>query len=127
EEPRGAGFDRIISPWPPPPQPARAPRAGGGAGAVPGAGGRRGSGPELPGQRVDNRFHANDWNNVAIHFDANTLRAGLNSGGAQRISLAGEGYGQIALYVGGAGQVEFRNMAVSDLGLRVRQPPYTSP
>jgi Domain of Unknown Function (DUF1080) len=124
EEPRGSGFDRIISPWPPPPPPVRAAGAGG---AAAGGGGRRGAGVELPVQPVDTRFHANDWNNVAIHFDANTLRAGLNSGGVGRISLAAEGYGPIAIYVGGTGQVEFKDMAVSDLGLRVRQADYTSP
>ena len=61
------------------------------------------------------------------NFDANTLRPGLNSGGSGRVSLAAEGYGPIALYIGGTGEVEFKDMAISNLGLRVRQPNYTSP
>ena len=57
-----------------------------------------------------------------IHFDANTLpRVSLNGGGG-RISLAAEGYGPIALYVGGTGKVEFKDLAVGDLGLQVREP-----
>ncbi len=33
DEPRGTGFDRIISPWPPKPRPAPAPRPAAPAGA----------------------------------------------------------------------------------------------
>ena len=62
---------------------------------------------------------------IEMHFDANTVRGGLNGGGG-RISLAAEGYGPIALYVGGTGKVEFKDIAVGDLGLQVRQPEVTS-
>ncbi len=125
-EPRGSGFDRIISPWPPKPRPAPAPRPAPPAGAAGGAGGggRRG-GAATPFTRPDNRYRPNDWNNTQIHFDANTFRGGVNSGGG-RISLAAEGYGPIALYVGGTGKVEFKDLAVGDLGLQVRQPEVTS-
>jgi hypothetical protein len=124
-EPRGSGFDRIISPWPPPPPPPRAARAGAGAGAPGGFAGRRGGGVELPVQPRDTRYRANDWNSLGMHFDANTVRASLNGGGG-RITLAGEGYGPIALYVGGTGKVEYKDIAVGDLGLRVREPEQTS-
>jgi hypothetical protein len=131
---RGTGFDRIKSPWPPPPPPVRAPRptppagAAGApaAGAGGGPGGRRGAGVTLPFQRPDNRYRPNDWNSTSIHYDANTFRGGLNSGGGGRVSLTAEGYGPIALYVGGTGKVEFKDLVVGDLGLRVRQPEVTS-
>ena len=42
------------------------------------------------------------------------------------ISLAAEGYGPIALYVGGTGKAEFKDIAVGDLGLQVRHPEVTS-
>ena len=132
-EPRGSGFDRIISPWPPAPPPPRTPRAGAGAGAGGGAGapagggggGRRGAGADLPVQPRDTRYRPNDWNSLGMHFDANTVRASLNGGGG-RITLAGEGYGPIALYIGGTGKVEYKDVAVGDLGLRVREPEKTS-
>jgi hypothetical protein len=116
-EPRGTGFDRIITPWPPKPP---APSTG-----APAGGGRAGAGVQLPFTRVETRYRPNDWNSYQIHFDANTVRGGLNGGGG-RISLAAEGYGPIALYVGGTGKVEFKDIAVGDLGLQVRQPEVTS-
>ena len=131
--PRGSGFDRIITPWPPkPPAPRAATGNGaagnrGGNGGAPAGGGRAGAGGDvqLPVTRVDTRYRPNDWNSYQIHFDANTARGGLNGGGG-RISLAAEGYGPIALYVGGTGKVEFKDIAVGDLGLQVRQPEVTS-
>jgi hypothetical protein len=121
-EPRGSGFDRIISPWPPKPRPAPAARPAGAAGGA--GGGGRGA-AVTPFTRPDNRYRPNEWNNTQIHFDANTFRGGVNSGGG-RISLAAEGYGPIALYVGGTGKVEFKDLAVGDLGLQVRKPEVTS-
>lgn len=141
-EPRGSGFDRIITPWPPKPPTPRTPRAAagngatgnaaagnrGGSGGPPAGGGRfgAGGGVQLPVTRVDTRYRPNDWNSFEVHFDANTARGGLNGGGG-RISLAAEGYGPIALYVGGTGKVEFKDIAVGDLGLQVRHPEVTSP
>src|SRR6202035_31789 len=105
-EPRGSGFDRIITPWPPKPPPPRAAggngghRGGNGGPPAGGARGGAGGGVQLPVTRVDTRYRPNDWNSFEMHFDANTGRGGLN-GGSGRISLAAEGYGPIALYVGG--------------------------
>jgi hypothetical protein len=130
-EPRGSGFDRIITPWPPKPPPPRAAggnggnRGGNGGPPAGGARGGAGGGVQLPVTRVDTRYRPNDWNSFEMHFDANTVRGGLNGGGG-RISLAAEGYGPIALYVGGAGKAEFKDIAVGDLGLQVRHPEVTS-
>mgnify|MGYP001229793639 CR=1 FL=1 len=127
-EPRGSGFDRIITPWPPKPPPPRAAGGNRGGNGGPPAGGARGGaggGVQLPGTRVDTRYRPNDWNSFEMHFDANTVRGGLNGGGG-RISLAAEGYGPIALYIGGTGKAEFKDIAVGDLGLQVRHPEVTS-
>ena len=126
-EPRGSGFDRIITPWPPKPP---APRAGAGnreatVVLLPAEEAGAGGGVQLPVTRVDTRYRPNDWNSFEMHFDANTVRGGLNGGGG-RVSLAAEGYGPIALYIGGTGKVEFKDIAVGDLGLQVRHPEVTS-
>jgi hypothetical protein len=123
-EPRGGGFDRAISPWPPKPPAPRPDR--GGNGRRPGAGFGSGPSVDLPFLRPDTKYRPNDWNSLAMNFDANTVRGNLNDGG-QRISLAAEGYGPIALYVGGTGKVEYKDIALSDLNLKVREPDYTSP
>jgi len=122
--PRGNGFDRIITPWPPKPPAPRPPRA---AGTPTGGGRGAGGGVQLPSTRVDSRYRPNDWNSFEMHFDANTVRSALNgTGGTRGISLAAEGYGPIALYIGGTGKVEFKDIAVGDLGLQVRHPEVTS-
>jgi hypothetical protein len=117
-EQRGGGFTRVVSPWPPKPQPAN------GGGRM--GGGRRESPVDLPIHPPDTRYRPNDWNSVEFSFDANVARVNLNDGG-QRGSLAAEGYGPIALYIGGAGTVEYKNIAIADLSLKTRDPNYTSP
>jgi hypothetical protein len=122
-EPRGSSFDRIISPWPPKAAAAPAappvPRAPGGAGFA------RGPAVPMPFTRVDSRYKPNDWNTIEMHVDANIVRGGVNGGGG-RITETAEGYGPIALYVGGTGKVEFKDIALSDLGLQTREPEKTS-
>ena len=67
--------------------------------------------------------------NQVHNNDANTFRGGVSGGGGRGggISLTAEGYGPVALYVGGTGKVELKDFAISDLGLRVRTPEVTSP
>jgi hypothetical protein len=121
QEQRGGGFMRVVSPWPPKPQPQRAPGGDGGMGGF-----RRESTVDLPIHPPDTRYRPNDWNSVEFSFDANVVRVNLNDGG-QGGSLAPEGYGPIALYIGGAGEVEYKNIAIADLSLKTREPEYTSP
>ncbi len=67
---------------------------------------------------------------MQVHFDANTFRGGVSGGGGRAgggISLAAEGYGPVAFYVGGTGKLEIKDFGISDLGLRVRTPEITSP
>src|SRR5207253_7419292 len=88
--------------------------AGAGAGAAGGGGGGGGGGPApLP-------LRASDWNDLQVVIDANIVRPNVNGssrgGGATPDST--NGFGAIALYVGGAGEVTFRDLAVKDLNVR---------
>jgi hypothetical protein len=80
----------------------------------------------LPFTAPDTNLRAGDWNEVEFMFDANIVRAVLNNG-REAGGVADEGYGPIALYVGGSGEVRFRNLAYKDLGLKVQAPEKTSP
>jgi hypothetical protein len=91
----------------PPPAPGAPPgRAGGG--------GRGGRGPV---------YHPNDWNTVQVIVDADILRGALNGGpggpGAGATEDDSIGFGPIAFYVGGSGEVRFKDIQWKDLGVRV--------
>jgi Domain of Unknown Function (DUF1080)/FG-GAP-like repeat len=76
---------------------------------------------KLPFDAPDTSLRPNDWNGIEFFFDANIVRAFLNNGlesaGSELTSI---GYGPIALYVGGTGEVRFRNVAYKDLMLKER-------
>jgi hypothetical protein len=115
--PRGGGLVRVAPP-PPPDQPAQN-----------GNGARfRGmhSSVSLPLTPPDTQLRPNDWNSVEIFYDANIVRAFLNNG--YEIGAVGntDGYGPIALYAGGTGEVEFKGLALGDMAVKTRQPEVTS-
>ena len=61
-------------------------------------------------------LHKDDWNSLQVILDSDILRLSLNDAsfsGATQDNR--EGYGPIALYVGGTGQVQFKNVALKDL------------
>ena len=63
---------------------------------------------------------ADDWNDIDIVFDANILRPIVNgrpTGGGAADEDAGK-FGPVALYVGGTGEVRFRDVGYKDLGLK---------
>jgi hypothetical protein len=65
-------------------------------------------------------FRAGEWNDVDIVLDANILRPMVNgrpTGGGAADEDAGA-FGPVALYVGGAGEVRFRDVGYKDLGLK---------
>ncbi|HEV2273991.1 MAG TPA: FG-GAP-like repeat-containing protein [Acidobacteriaceae bacterium] len=80
---------------------------------------------KLPFEAPDSSLRADDWNQVEFFFDANILRAFLNDG-RETGGVGDAGYGPIALYVGGSGEVRFRQVAYKDLELHVRVPEQTS-
>ena len=118
----GGGMVRAIAP----PTANAAPAAGRGAGR--GSGGRgRGPGngmpPDSPYTRPDYSYKANEWNPLEIILDANILRVWINDGpeagttnGQADEEMAA--YGPVALYVGGAGEVRFKQTELKDLGRR---------
>jgi hypothetical protein len=96
--------------------------AGAGAAAA-GAGRGRGvlpSGVALPITPASTALRPDDWNDVDIVIDANILRPWVNTGGSGG-GAADEDlgkYGPIAIYVGGTGDVRFRDVSYRDLSLK---------
>ena len=76
---------------------------------------------KLPFELPDSKLRPDDWNDAEILFDANIVRTFLNDG-REHGAVGDEGYGPIALYVGGSGEVRFKDLAYKDLGLKVRVP-----
>ena len=103
---------------PPPPTGDAVGRGGPGRGA-----GGRGRGAAIPGLPLTPPSIAlkpDDWNHLEILLDASIIRPFLNdgpiAGGAAEESYGR--FGPIALYVGGSGDVRFKNVETSDLGLK---------
>jgi hypothetical protein len=97
--------------------------AGGAARGGRGGGGGRGAAtpsdlpftPPTPGPR------SADWNSVETMIEENSVRAWVNDIGEATIGRAEEEngrYGPIALYVGGTGEVRFKDIAYKDLAIR---------
>jgi hypothetical protein len=80
---------------------------------------------KLPFEPADSKLRTNDWNQVEILFDANIVRTFLNDG-REHGAVGDEGYGPIALYVGGSGEVRFKDLAYKDLGVKVHVPDQVS-
>jgi hypothetical protein len=62
-----------------------------------------------------------DWNQIEILIDANIVRAFLNEGAEVAGGVAEDDlgrFGPLALYVGGTGEVRFKNVAYKDLALK---------
>ncbi len=117
---------------------ARGGGAGRGAGRGAGAGGPAGrgrgvlpSGATLPNLTDPPSFDLkpNDWNDVDVVIDANIFRPWVNtsaSGGGAADDEVGV-FGPIAIYVGGSGQVHFRDVSYRDLSLKRVVPEQLSP
>jgi hypothetical protein len=75
-------------------------------------------------------YHAGDWNTVQVILDADILRGELNAGpaglGAGVTEDEGAGFGSIGLYVGGTGEVTFKDVGYKDLGVREAPPEQIS-
>jgi hypothetical protein len=121
--PRGGGARGAAAP-----APGGAPTAAARGGA--GRGGQgRGAGIELPNLTEPTGYKASDWNDIDVVVDANILRLWLNKGGGSG-GAADEtvgAFGPIALYVGGTGEVRFRDVSYKDLSLKEALPEKLSP
>jgi len=119
----------MIRIQPPPP-----PQAAGRAGGAPGGGRGRGAGEastfvSMFPARGSTAFKPDDWNTFEVLVDAHVFRASLNApaGGGVTIDPETGTFGPIALYVGGTGEVRFKNLALKDLQRRVTPAEKTSP
>ena len=121
----GGGQLRVALPAP---EPAASGAAGGRAGGPPGL-------PAFPGgmaspiPRPPTGLRSGDWNTIELVLDANILRAFLNDAGGIGDSVAEDeygAYGPFALYVGGTGEVRFKDVSHKDLQPRVAQPEQVS-
>ena len=84
-------------------------------------GGRRRIARGFSLQRPDYSYKPNEWNAFEAILDANYLRAWINDGpegGATngRADNDVAAYGPVALYVGGSGEVRFKQVEIKDLG-----------
>jgi hypothetical protein len=70
-----------------------------------------------------------EWNLLSITMDANIIRPILNQSYDFIPGATDErdGYGPIALYAGGTGEVRFKDVSFKDLHLRRNPPEQTSP
>jgi hypothetical protein len=122
---RPGGAMLRIQPPPPPPTEGR-------AGGAPGGG--RAAGPastfvSMFPPAPSTAFRPNDWNTFELLVDANVFRSGVNAStgfGGQAIDTETGSFGPIALYVGGSGEVRFKNLALKDLQRRVTPAEKTS-
>lgn len=111
------GFSKLPAPRvdtpPPAPRPAAPPANAGGRG-----GGR--GGPSLK---------ADDWNTVQIIMDSDLVTLAVNGGRGGAPGITNDqmmGFGPIALYAGGAGEVRFKEVSYKDLNLRNEPKETTS-
>jgi len=105
-----------------------------------GRGGRGGRGPvdqfatspgiKLPIDRPKGGIHPEGWNQVEILLDVNIVRAFLNDGtevaGGAAESEFGK-FGPFALYVGGSGEVRFKDLGWKDINLKEMPKEQSSP
>lgn len=85
----------------------------------------RGLPPDSPYTRPDYAYKPNEWNPLEAILDANILRVWVNDGpeGGTTNGQADEdmaAYGPVALYVGGSGEVRFKQVELKDLSRRVQ-------
>src|SRR5260370_21861516 len=103
-------------------RPAGGEAAAGAAAAAARNGGRGAAGGRGGGGRgvQPSPLKPDDWNDIDIVLDANILRPTVNGrpigGGAADEDLGK--FGPVALYVGGTGEVRFRDVGYKDLGLK---------
>jgi hypothetical protein len=77
---------------------------------------------DLPIYPPDTDFRENDWNQIETFLETNVIRSFLNDGreigGAVDGESALSGYGPLALYVSGPGEVRFKDVMYKDISMR---------
>jgi hypothetical protein len=77
-------------------------------------------------------FKTADWNDLEVQVDTNVLRGWLNNGPEPGVANGAADddkgrYGPVALYVGGTGEVRFKEIQVKDIGRHVLPAEVVSP
>jgi hypothetical protein len=114
----GGGTVRIAPPQDPNAAGRNNPRAGGGRSSVT-------SPSNLPITAPKRGLRPGEWNEIEMIFDANIIRWFVNGLGDIAGAVAEEDaarYGPLALYIGGAGEVRFKDVGYRDLAIRVAPP-----
>ncbi|MGO4514258.1 FG-GAP-like repeat-containing protein [Terriglobus sp. 2YAB30_2] len=115
------GMVRVMTP-PTAPRTSPPARPGGGPMRFPG----NGLPPGSPYTRPDYSYHPGEWTPLEIILDANIMRVWLHDG-PEGGTANGEAdddvasFGPVAFYVGGTGEIRFKNVEFKDLGRRVLQ------
>jgi hypothetical protein len=107
---RSFGIERVADPDAAPPAWMR----GGGGFPFP-----RGPQVELPFESESTDYKPGEWNQIDIIMDANIARSNLN-GGRGGIGVTrdnGNGFGPVALYIAGSGEVRFKDVGYKDLAI----------
>ena len=86
---------------------------------------------DLPMKIPNTDFRENDWNEIETFLETNVIRSFLNDGreigGAVDGESALSGFGPIAIYVGGPGEVRFKDVMYKDISIRYTPKEQTSP
>jgi hypothetical protein len=77
---------------------------------------------DLPVKQVNTEFVNGEWNQLEGYVDVNTIRAFMNDGrevgGTMGEEKNEDGYGPVALYIKGNGEVQFKNIMLKDLSIK---------
>jgi hypothetical protein len=86
---------------------------------------------DLPIKVPNTDFRENDWNEIEVFLETNVIRSFLNDGreigGAVDGESALSGFGPLALYVGGPGEVHFKDVMYKDISIRYTPKEESSP
>jgi hypothetical protein len=119
EQMRGAAA--MIRFGQPPSTPAPAP--------PPAAARLRGPAAQYPNLDQGPLYKSGDWNSVQVLIDADIMRAALNGRNRPGAGITEDdsaGFGPIALYAGGSGEVRFKDIRWKDLGVKEEPPEQIS-
>lgn len=75
---------------------------------------------DIPYTRPVTTFRPNEWNQVELFMDANMVRAFFNDGGAggSAVEEGAGGFGPIALYASGGGEIAFKDVFIKDIAVK---------
>jgi len=86
---------------------------------------------DLPVHAPNTEFRENDWNEIEVFLETNVIRNFLNDGNEIGGAVDGEsalsGYGPVALYVSGPGEVHFKDVMYKDISIRYTPKEQSSP